>query len=370
MWKHDNMKVHMGIENKMAILSDKFGYPDIPIPENTIISNTNITDENVKFSKDAFIQGDSHNPIDINFNKTGAYMINLYQKVEVEAEKAEAEKVEAEKVEAEKVEAEKVEAEKVEAEKTKIAGQIMSLPHNIYLYGCGSNNSILSTHLAVDPEYRKKRYAETLILTTIKTSFDNNIKIGYHWIKEKKTDLAMESYYWYRPLSLSKILNKGYGLQNGISYSPPTQDSEIKHFPTKSDDFKLLRSGPRIRLFLTDKQLIDLGNVITFFTIKHKDTIVGIFGFRKFDIVKTKYTVDAVQLCYFDSSTNYEAKVFAKIIYILKELDFAAVHGVLMSNLVNVVKKMNITLVDSVFLDFCNISHPNLSITDVALLYI
>ncbi len=354
MWKHANMEAHVKKDTNIKIekLADKFGFPEITSPAGSILHMGEIGQNNIEFVNRVLKHEEGYNPLDIKLNNTGAYLIML----------------------------------KNEDKDKDIIGHILSIPNRIYLAGFGLQNSILTTHLLIDPEYRKKRYAEVLILTTIKEAFEKNIKIGYHWIRENKTDFAILSYSWYRPISLSKILGKGYDLEKNNSYSIPLPDFSITHRQTVSKDFMILKSDSKIRLCIDDDQLKYLSNVITFYTFiqnenssaknendtakNENEKIIGIVGIRKFDIVKPKFTIDAVQLCYFDCFSGYEEKILTATLRICKELNYAIMHGVIMSKLGNVIDSMKLTISDEIWLDFVNMSHPNLKIMDLALLYV
>lgn len=350
MWQNLTTISNIGNELKMKVLSEEFDLP-IPLPELTYITVTHITENNVNFLNLASKNEEGYNPMDYKLADTGSFVVSLCKskdKIKDENENI------------------------ILPQIPTIIGQIIAIPSNIYMRGLGERNSILSTHLIVDPQERNKRCAEPIILNTIKEAFTRNIKIGYHWITDKRTKFAIETYHWYRPLSLSKVTNKGYQVHSGISYQPPTGFNEVTHSISIAKDFKDLKSIPLIRLIPTQEQLDLLSQCITFLTFRVDNTVIGIVGYRKFDIIKTvsKISIDAVQLSYFDTTTGMENKVFTNLLHILKKLNYAALHGILMSNLFTLINKHHIHLSSQGYLDFFNISHPNLQITDIALLYV
>lgn len=357
MWQHPAIQSHTQGNVEMRILETQFNYTDIPIPKSTLINIGLINETNVNFLSEASKNEDGFNPIDIKLSETGAYVIELKDNnLEIKDDTLE-------------IKDDKLKNNTLES---KLIGEIIAIPCNIYLKKIGEQNSVLSTHLIIDPEYRKKRCAETLGLSVIKEASSRNIKIGYHWISQKRTDFGIESFNWFRPLSLSKIIGKGYQVHKGVSYQAPPINKDVTHSNSIANDFKVLKSAPIIKLIPTQEQLNLLTKCITFLTFKMNNTVIGIVGFRKFDIIKPKNNIliDAVQICYFDTSKDMEDKVFVNLLHILKEFNYAAVHGVLMSNFFNLVEKHYIRLSSPVFLDFFNITHPNLKNTDVSLLYI
>jgi len=335
MWSNEKMKSHINGDSKLQILSDEFKFDDFNLANDTNINCSLISQNNVDFL-DIINDKGNYNKLELKLSLTGAYILELINSIE-----------------------------------NNIIGQIVCLPCGLYLKDVGKVNSDLTTHLIVKPEFRNKRYAESLILSAMKIMFERNIKFGYHWIENKKTEFAIESYFWYRILSLSKIIGKGYETIKNESYHIPKIDLNVEFNKTVRQDFISIKSGSKIRLLPDEEQLKLLNNVINFYSIKFDDKIIGIIGYRDFNIVKPdKKIINACQLCYFDCTFGYQDKVFTALLHHLKNLNYCAIHGVLMSNLELLIETMKFTIVNVVYLDFFNLSHPNLQKNEIALLYV
>ncbi len=335
MWSDDKMFADNNGVDKIQIFSDKFGFPTIPLPENCSITISNIGIKNVDFSNSNYDNDDGYNPVDENLKMTGAYVVELNHDLVLK-------------------------------------GQIISIPNTLFLRGYGIQTSILSTHLLVSPDNRNRRFAESLILSTVKEAFDRKYLIGYHWIKQSKTKSSIESYCWYRPLHIGECLKAEYELKKGVSYNLPLDNKDIITSITVSSDFKNLKSATQIRLHLSDEELDKISKVITFITFKRNNEIVGIVGYRKFDIIKRnlKLTVKAALISYFDCSKNWSIDILTKMMRILTKEKFSSVHGVLMSNLADAYEELKLTLTDQMYLDFCNVGQPGFKMRDIAVLYI
>jgi len=335
MWNDDRMFTDTKGTDKIQVFSDKFGFPSIPIPDECSIEIKDIIKNNVDFSTAASSDEEAYNPIDIKLSLSGAYTVELVKK-------------------------------------SKICGQIISIPNSIFLKGHGKETSILSTHLLIDSKYRNKRFAEALILTTVKESFDRKILIGYHWIKQSKTKSAIKSYCWFRPLDLGKCLKADYELLKMTSYVLPIEENGISVSKSIALDFEKIKSSTEIRLLLSEEELVKISNVITFLTVKLNDQIIGIVGYRKFIIIKPKLniTVTAAQICYFDSSSHRGITVLTRIMHILKNDGYVAVHGVFMSSIGETINELKLSITAEIYIDFCNVAQPEFKINDIALLYI
>ena len=334
MWSNEKMQSHIQGDLKLQILAEEFKLDPVKLSENTSITTKNITQINVNFLDSIREDNLNYVKLDIDLSKTGSYILELIKNEE-------------------------------------IIGQVVNIPCCMYLKDVGVKKSVLSTHLIIKPELRNKRYAESLICSSMKLMFEKNINFGYHWIENSRTKFAIESYFWYRPISLSKIHGKGYDLIKGESYHIPTIDLSVKFQKTVRQDFISIKSRSKIRLLPEAEQLELLFNVINFYTIIFEDKVIGIIGYRKFDIIKPDNKIlNSCQLCYFDCTFGYQEKVFITLLHHLKNQNYCAIHGVLMSNLDLIMESMKFTITNIAYLDFFNLSHPNLKNNEISLLYI
>jgi GNAT superfamily N-acetyltransferase len=339
MWKSDRMAVGRKESDEVGILSTKakFSLDDIKLEEGKVIRIDEVNTRNDVFCHFACSEMDEYNPVDVDIKDTGAYAVTI------------------------------------EEEKTNsIIGQLISIPHTVFLSAYGKLDTVISTWLLVDPEHRSRKIAEALILGAIREGYDRNIKMGYHWVKDSKTDSGIKTLAWFRPLNLGLAKKCDYEIAKSEDYSIPRTSTKCRVYKTKHEDFGKIKSRTEMRFFPSEEALDSYKDIITFITVKTDGVVVGIVGYRKFPVVKTKLhrTNNAVQISYFDASVDHASDVMSKALQVLKDEKFVAAHGVFMSSMGKVVKSHVLSIVAPLYLDFYNFAHPEYKISDVAVLYV
>jgi hypothetical protein len=321
-------------------------FTEIPLPlKNITVTSEIITEEHQNFcSKHS---GDSYNPIELKLNAVGSYCVTI------------------------------------RAPST-ILGQIICIPHTIWVEGIGAVKTALSTYLVVHTKFRGMKLAQSVIMAAMKEAYIKQINMGHHWIKDQREELSIKSAAWYRPLLIKKARALDYEIIKKTDYTL-LGDEKCRAQGSFASDFSYIESNSNIRLVPNSEELEKLTEVITFLTILyHKEPpclsdcgycvncvgkIIGIVGYRPFTIVKPGLTFEACQLCYFDSLPSLAATVLTETFIYLKHLRFVAVHGVFMSGIDKVADKMCLSITNDMFLDFYNLKHNISKCNKVSMLY-
>lgn len=341
MWKSDIMFVDKNGESVTPeILSKNFGIPEDAIikSENEYIISETMTEEHVNFSNSADSKSNGYNPLSLEVRKMLPFVVTIREKSD-----------------------------------DKILGQIVSIPHSIFINKIGVVNTVISTWLLVELKNRLKRLASALILKTINTGYEKQINMGYHWISNSKTASAIKTFAWYRPLNLSSAKKFKYEIKKSTDYSIP-KDENPDNLLVKSShsDFMNINSCSQIRFMPSKKNFKAISKVIKFLSVKIGESVVGIIGYRDFNIFrpKTNKTIKAVQISYFDCKSDCTTMVLSKAFKLFINLGYIAVHGVFMSSMGNSVIDLKISMVKPMYLDFYNFAHPKFKISQIAVLYV
>lgn len=309
---------------------------------NITVTSESITEEHVQFHQDN-TYSTSYNPIESTINAIGTYCVAIRLNYNIVA-------------------------------------QILCIPHSIWIRDIGMKKAILNTFMLIHKDHKDTKLVQAIIMGTIKESLNKGINIGYYWISDDSKESSIKSAAWYRPLLLKKARALDYELIKKANYKliknkpyfiEPSTDLDFKHIESNS----VIRLCPNLEI---------LGKVITFKTIRHKENknncecgfcigcvgnIVGIVGYRPFNIVRTQISFEVSQLCYFDCLPGFAALVLTELFIHLKENNVIAIHGVFMSGIEKVEEEMCLSTTNNMYLDFYNLNHALSKSNQIATLY-
>ena len=299
--------------------------------------------------------------------------------------------------------------EAVETRSERVIGFILSIQHSLRLQSSKSklsgssttkeskssstdttNETIISTglttHLTIDPKYRKDALAMDLIRAVISKGYTNGIYCGYHFTKEAHSKSSIKLTSWYRILDVRKAYSFGYRATANTKnvdmalieerHKPNTVSSEWFIRPTEYADFDVLeRCIRKLRISRPDEnEWARLSATpLRWFTLIQSNQVVGLAAIRPFIVylADTKKICTAVQLIFFDAINLKAGKQLGNLLFrALIEGGYIVLHGVSMGLICDLEDYLKVIRSGHLWLDFYNLRVESTKAEDVSILYI
>jgi hypothetical protein len=299
--------------------------------------------------------------------------------------------------------------EAVETGSERVIGFILSIQHSLRLQSSkpkgsrlsttrdSKNSSIdttnetiilagLTTHLTIDPKYRKDALAMDLIRAVISKGYTNGIYCGYHFTKEAHSKSSIKLTSWYRLLDVQKAYSSGYRatantknvdmaqIEERHKTNPVSSEWFIR--PTEYADFDVLeRCIRKLRIGRPDEnEWARLSATpLRWFTLIHSHQVVGLAAIRPFIVylADTKKICTASQLIFFDAINLKAGKQLGNLLFrALIEGGYIVLHGVSMGTICNLEHYFKLIRSGHLWLDFYNLRLESTQAEDLSVLYI
>jgi hypothetical protein len=299
--------------------------------------------------------------------------------------------------------------EAVETSSERVIGFILSIQHSLRLQSFKSktsessttkasksssrnttNETIISTglttHLTIDPKYRKDALAMDLIRAVISKGYTNSIYCGYHFTKEAHSKSSIRLTSWYRILDVQKAYSFGYRATANTRnidmalleqrHKPNTVSVEWSIRPTEYADFDVLeRCTRKLRINKPDaNEWARLSATpLRWFTLVESSQVVGLAAIRPFIVylADTKKICTASQLAFFDAVNLKAGKQLGNLLFgALIEGGYTVLHGVSMGTICNLEDYLKIIRSGHLWLDFYNLRLESTRAEDISVLYV
>lgn len=242
-------------------------------------------------------------------------------------------------------------------ENNKITGSIFSI-----LLTLNTGKSSYTTYLCLNPDYRSKQYAPSLIESNINFGSKYlNVCHGYYLgIKSRKKGCLINS--WYRILDINKMKDTGFRMVEDnvakikykVSMPKNTYVKEGLHVDNVTDSLCLIHWSP-------DKKELDRFKThLNFYTIYQNDKPTGVFILFPLECIvgRTNAKVSMGMLTYFYSFSGNDNNNLRAVFSTAKDKGYSSLYGYLLGDLskdVIIETGCHITTLNF-YLDFYN--HP------------
>jgi hypothetical protein len=299
--------------------------------------------------------------------------------------------------------------EVVETGSERVIGFILSIAHSLRLRSSRSKRSSslnpkgskngskdiinekvistgLTTHLTIDPKYRKDALAMDLIRSVISKGYTNGIYCGYHFTKDAHSKSSIKLASWYRILDVQKAYTFGYRATADSKnvdmalmetrHKPNSVSSDWSIRPTEYADFDVLEQCIR-KLQICRPNEAEWARFSTtplrWFTLIRSNQPQGLVAIRPFMVylADTKRICTTAQLIFFEAVNVNAAKQLGNLLFsALIEGGYIVLHGVSMGTICNLEDYLKLIRSGHLWLDFYNLRLESTKAEDVSILYI
>jgi len=294
--------------------------------------------------------------------------------------------------------------EAVETTSERVIGFILSIPHCLRLMSSTQSHNKnsrrpsrditdeviiptgLTTHLTIDPNYRKDALAMDLIRSVICKGYTKGIYCGYHFTKEAHTKSSIKLASWYRMLDINKAHSFGYRVTSNMNnvdmalmerqHKPRAVTGDWLIRPTEYTDFDVLGRCIR-KLGIGRPNEAEWARLsatpLRWFTLVQSNQIMGLAAALPFIVyvTETQKICTAAQLIFFEAVNVNAAKQLGNLLFkALIEGGYSVLHGVSMGTICNLEDYLKLIRSGHLWLDFYNLRLESTRAEDISVLYV